>query len=169
MDVKEKLLEVTMNLRKEKEENFNLITIREIAKRAEVGVGLINYRFQSKKNLIDVCVQKIVSGVIAESKPDMENRTPMEKWKRSVKIPMDFLMSNPEISRISILGDFAPGESGGQHLSDARKILSLCKRDGCSRRQLFQNDLQGIFLRRELYKDQFDLLGYGLLSLSAFF
>ncbi len=105
MEIKEKLLDVTMELIKEKKGNLNNITLREIAKRAKTGVGLINYHFQSKKNLIDLCVQRIISGVIVGAKADMEKLSPMEKLKTSVKIPIDFLMENPDISKISILSD----------------------------------------------------------------
>jgi AcrR family transcriptional regulator len=35
------------------------ITIRRIAEEAGVGVGLINHYFETKDNLIEVCVQKI--------------------------------------------------------------------------------------------------------------
>ena len=63
MEVKDKIINVTIDLIKEANGNIDKITIREIAKRAEIGVGLINYHFQSKKNLVDICVQQIISNV----------------------------------------------------------------------------------------------------------
>ena len=71
MEIKDKIMDVTIDLIKEADGNVDKITIREIAKRAGIGVGLINYHFQSKKNLVDICVQQIISGVIAQSKPDL--------------------------------------------------------------------------------------------------
>ena len=158
--VKEKLIDVTTELIKEKRGSLDKITIREIAKNARVGVGLVNYHFQSKKNLIDICVQRIISGVIAQSKPDMTGLSPMEQLKRSVKIPIDFITENPEISRISILNDLSEGQK------DDNTFLTLSRycfyANGLTDENVFFkaailiHGLQGIFLRRELYKDKFD-------------
>lgn len=49
MEIKDKIINVTIDLIKEANGNIDKITIREIAKRAEIGVGLINYHFKSKK------------------------------------------------------------------------------------------------------------------------
>ena len=56
-------------------------------------------------------MQQIISGVIAQSKPNMEKLSPMEKLKCSIKVSIDFLMDNPEISKISILDDFIQGQA----------------------------------------------------------
>ena len=161
MEMKEKIIDVTMDLIKEKKGNTNLITIRESAKRVEVGVGLINYHFQSKENLVDICVQKIINGVIAQSKPNMENLSPMEKLKCSVKIPIDFLMSNPDISKISILGDLAQGQQADNTFQTLARYYHYAKEVDFSEDNYFKtvfliHGLQGIFLRWELYKDKFD-------------
>jgi AcrR family transcriptional regulator len=159
--IKEKLLAVTMKLIKEKKGNINDITIREIAKRAKTGVGLINYHFQSKENLINLCVQKIVSGVITESKPDMGKLSPMEKLKTSVKIPIDFLMTNPDISKISILGDFTQGQQNDNTFQTLARYYQYASSVDAGEDTFFKtvfliHGLQGIFLRKDLYKDTFD-------------
>ena len=161
MEIKDKLIDVTMELIKEKKGNTNLITVREIAKRAEVGIGLINYHFQSKANLVDICVQKIINGVIVQSNPDMKDRTPMEKLKCSVKIPIDFLMSNPDISKISILGDLTQGQRDDNTFQTLARYYRYAEELGSDQDNFFKtvfliHGLQGIFLRRELYKDKFD-------------
>ena len=161
MTVKEKLIAVTTELIQEKKGNLNNITIREIAKRAKTGVGLINYHFQSKENLVDICVQRIISGVITGTKPDMEKLSPMEKLKTSVKIPIDFLMENPDISKISILGDFTQGQENDNTFKTLTKYYHHASGVDSSKDNFFKtvfliHGLQGIFLRWELYKDTFD-------------
>lgn len=161
MTIKEKLIDVTIALIKEKNGDIDKITIREISKRANVGVGLINYHFQNKKNLIDICVQQIISGVISQSKPDLSKLSAMDKLKCSVKIPIDFLMNNPEISKISILGDFMQGKSNDNTFQTLSKYYyhacNLGEKDDTFFKTAFLiHGLQGIFLRWELYKDKFD-------------
>lgn len=161
MEIKNKIIDVTVDLIKESNGNLDQITIREIAKRADIGVGLINYHFQSKKNLIAVCVQQIISGVIAQSKPDLASLTPIEQLKCSVKIPIDFLMENSEISKISILSDFMQGQANDNTFRTlARYYLHAGhveqNEDTFFKTAFLIHGLQGIFLRRELYKDRFD-------------
>ena len=161
MEIKDKIINFTIDLIKEANGNIDKITIREIAKRAEIGVGLINYHFQSKKNLVDICVQQIISNVIAQSKPNMDGLSPMEKLKCSVKIPIDFLMDNPEIAKISILGDLMQGQANDNTFRTlARYYLHAGhveqNEDTFFKTVFLIHGLQGIFLRRELYKDRFD-------------
>lgn len=82
------------------------ISIRKIAERSGVGIGLINHYFGSKDHLIEVCVERIITGVIASFRPEILSAgQPEENLKRVAKQVMDFLMDNREISRVSILGD----------------------------------------------------------------
>lgn len=161
MEIKEKIINITIGLIKETSGSIDKITIREIAKRAGVGVGLVNYHFQSKKNLVDICAGRIINEVIAQSKPDMANLSPMEKLKRSVKIPVDFLADNPEISKISILNDLCEGQKDDNTFKTLARYnfyasnLKL-KEDTFFKAVFLIHGLQGIFLRRELYKDKFD-------------
>lgn len=105
---KEKILEQAIALIEENDGDTNRITIRKIAERSEVSVGLINHYFESKEKLIESCVQKIISGVIYSFKPDVyENISYLDRIKLVAKQVMDFLMSNQQISRISILGDLS--------------------------------------------------------------
>ena len=160
MEIKDKIINVTIDLIKEANGNIDKITIREIAKRAEIGVGLINYHFKSKKNLIDVCVRQIISNVITQSKPNMEELSPMEKLKCSVKIPIDFIMDNPEIAKISILGDLTQGQANDNTFQTLARYYFyannlVLKENTFFNAALLIHGLQGIFLRWELYKDKF--------------
>jgi AcrR family transcriptional regulator len=84
------------------------VTVRKIAKRAGVGVGLINYHFRSKENLIGEAVQffqsrEVMSGW--EGQILFRPKNPNELVKTMVKSFADFMADFPHISRISILND----------------------------------------------------------------
>ena len=50
VDVKESIIDATTELIRESNGNLDQVTIRNIAHRADVSIGLINYHFKSKKN-----------------------------------------------------------------------------------------------------------------------
>lgn len=104
--VKEKIIAVTIDLIQDGSGDIDKITTRNIAILAGVGTGLINYHFQSKDRLIEICVQRIISSVIENFKPDIGSGTnPVKNLKKAAKLVVDFLIENPSVSRISILGD----------------------------------------------------------------
>jgi Transcriptional regulator len=101
-----KIIEVTTGLIQGSSGNINEITIRMIAEQAGIGVGLINYHFGSKEQLIEQCVQKMISKVIMSFRPQtVQELDPVSHLKLTAKLVADFLMDNPAVSRISILGD----------------------------------------------------------------
>lgn len=103
---KENIISVTTRLIQESNGNLEEVTIRKIAQEAGVGIGLINYHFQSKDQLIEICVQRIISSVIHTFRPDiLKDLQPIDRLKAVSKLVVDFLMDNPKVSRISILGD----------------------------------------------------------------
>ncbi len=91
--------------------NLQEITSRRIAERSGVGLGLINYHFGSKENLIAICVQRIINQVVMCFSPiqkyEKENNglTDKERLADWAKQVYDFLFGNRAISYISILGD----------------------------------------------------------------
>ena len=62
--IKQKIVETTIRVMQE-EDDISKITIRKIAQRADIGVGLINYHFQTKQNLINQCVRIFIGQVIS--------------------------------------------------------------------------------------------------------
>jgi AcrR family transcriptional regulator len=107
-NIKENIIEVTTELIRQSGGDINDITIRMIAEKANVGTGLINYHFQSKENLITLCVQRIIENVVMEFSPldrhYQNDRERLTDWAIQV---FDFLFENKAISRISILGDLS--------------------------------------------------------------
>lgn len=103
---RENIIQTTTQLIKEYED-INKITIRDIAERSEVGVGLVNYHFQTKENLIDICVLKIVSQFIEEIERLYENldMAPLDKLKYVFKAKCSFIVANPILSKTSMILD----------------------------------------------------------------
>lgn len=107
-NIKEHIMDVTTQLIQESDGDMNQITIRRIAERAQVGLGLINYHFGSKDKLILECIQRIINNVVhcftPEEKVYGENddKYRLANWAKQV---YDFLFENRVISMMSILGD----------------------------------------------------------------
>lgn len=84
------------------------MTIRAIAEKAGVGVGLVNYHFQTKEHLIEICVQRIISKVIASFRPENgREKSAEERLARTAAQVFEFLFENKAVARISILADLA--------------------------------------------------------------
>lgn len=104
--VRERIIEAATALIAQYEGDTERITSRMIAKRAQVGLGLINYHFGSKDALITECVQRIISEVVAGFHMEKEFSSDRERLTAWAVYVFDFLFEHPAISRISILGDF---------------------------------------------------------------
>ncbi len=156
---KERIIQQTIALILETNGDTENISIRKIAERAGIGVGLVNHYFQSKEKLLEVCVQTIIAGVIQSFRPASgESQNPLEITKHVAKQVMDFLMDNRQISRVSILGDFkSPGVMDntmktvtgfGRRLSDGQMTD-----EDRERAFIITAALQGAFLRKDILMD----------------
>ena len=89
------------------EKEVTKVSMRKIAKEANIAVSVINYHFQTKQNLINTAVDKYINRVIQESSntTGFENLTIEERIRFSIKNATNFIANNPSISRISILND----------------------------------------------------------------
>ncbi len=111
IETREKIMNAAMQLI-EQHGDIVRITSRDIAAKAGVGVGLINYHFQTKENLINRCVQDLISKVIGGFEPQYKSleMEPLDKLRYLLKHTAGFLAIRTGISRISILGDYVnPG------------------------------------------------------------
>lgn len=103
---KELIIEKTTELINELEGKVEEITIRKIAKRANIGVGLIHHYFFSKENLIEICIQQIINKVVYSFQVEgFEQLEPLARTKLVTKQVVRFLMENQSISKVSILDD----------------------------------------------------------------
>ncbi len=119
MDSNDQIIQATIALIKEKGENIEEITVREICRRAEVGLGLVNYYFDNKDKLIELCVEKIINGIVdkfAEIREKTKNCTPYEKLDRLGNMTLTFLFEHYAVAKISILTDMrTPKENDNTH------------------------------------------------------
>lgn len=108
MDNKESIIRATIALIEEKGEDLEAITVREISKKAGVGLGLVNYHFGNKDKLIELCVERIVNGIVERFqsiREKTEGFTPFEKLEYLGNMTFDFLFEHYAVSRISVLTD----------------------------------------------------------------
>jgi len=166
-ETKEKIIHVTTQLIKEFED-IDKITIRDIAGKSEVGSGLINYHFQTKENLVNICVRRIINQFIDEIKRLYESLeiSPIDKLKHVFKAMCDFIVVNPIISRTSMLLDLNNAtvndntdQSALLHIKALKEIYGDCKTDGEQFTILYiiMSSIQVVFLRNNVIKVHTDV------------
>lgn len=161
-DVKEKIISTTISLIQHSDGLLENITVREIAYNAGVAVGLINYHFGSKKNLIEICVQRIISHIMATF-PETENVTVEGSIddKNSVNMAsftarvFTFLINNPEISKISMLSDLSqPSTKSNSSVSYKAILKAIPDTESENIRKIkafmFLSTIQSAFLNRQI-------------------
>ena len=104
-NVKNHIVEVTTDLIEQYNGDTKNITARMIAEQADIGLGLINYHFGSKDNLITECVQRIIGKIVTGFHMEQTFQTDKECLTAWASYVFHFLFEHSAISRISILGD----------------------------------------------------------------
>jgi AcrR family transcriptional regulator len=155
--VKEKIIDATIELLQGSTGRIEDITIRQIAEKTGIGIGLINYHFGTKENLIGICVQKIIGNVIVAFRPTIPNPSnEIEVLKEVAKQVMDFLLNNPEISRIPIMGDMVAPAIMDNTMKTVIGFLSSIKTDSRPQQEKLLLTysmtliLQGMFLKKDI-------------------
>lgn len=161
-DAKNAIIDATMELIQESGGNVEDLTIRAIAERSNVGVGLINYHFQTKDHLIEIAVQRIIGDVISSFKPNLNpDLSSLEQLKIVVKSVADFLAAQPSVSKVSILGDYKTPKTFDNTMQTVKGFgLSLRNENIPDKNKTLlmftlTSVLQAIFLRRDLSGELF--------------
>lgn len=108
MENKEAIIQATIELIEESGEHLEEITVREICKRAGVGLGLVNYHFGNKNKLIEQCVEHMINGTVERFQNIRQKTgrlTSFEKLEYLGNMTLDFLFEHYAISKISVLTD----------------------------------------------------------------
>lgn len=135
MDSKETIIQATMELIAEKGEHLDNITVREICKKSAVGLGLINYHFGNKEKLIELCIERVINGIVDKFHSIQEKTkelTPFNKLDYLGNLTLTFLFEHYTISKISILRDMRdPREDDNTHRTYLAylPLLSACRPD----------------------------------------
>lgn len=164
---REKIIHITTELIKEYED-ISKITIRDIAVKAQVGSGLINYHFQTKENLIGICIQRIISQFIDEIERLYDNleMSPIDKLKYVFKAKCAFIVANPIISKTSMMLDLNTATLDDNTDQAARvhfKVLKEIYGDRKTDREIFvilhimMSSIQVTFLRNDVIKVYTDI------------
>lgn len=169
-NLKETIIHATTELIQECNGDVDKITLRKIAERAGVGLGLINYHFGSKEQLIVLCVQRIINNVVACFSPDkkeysardgLADKERLADWAKQV---YDFLFENHAISSISILGDMHNYHAESNSVYTQKGFSMAIRNDiGAERKRLLAfmltSSMQVAFLSDNASKE---ILGYDL-------
>ena len=135
MDNKEAIIQATIKLIEEKGEHLDEVTVREICKRAGVGLGLVNYHFGNKDQLIEQCIERMINGTVEHFQNIREKTdgfTPFEKLKCLGNMTLDFLFEHYAISKISVLTDMqSPKENDNTYRTYAAylPLVAACRPD----------------------------------------
>lgn len=163
-NVKNNIIEAATELIETYEGDTKKITARMIAEKADVALGLINYHFGNKENLITICVQRVIGKVIigaSMQKPQETERERMTAWAIYV---FDFLFENPAIARLSILGEFQSYDTAKNPAFQQRGFIfaltkNIADKDKPLASFVLASAMQAAFLREDTVKE---LLGYDL-------
>ena len=100
LNAKERILQAAIELLAE----FETITVRQIAERAEVGIGSINYHFQSKDNLLNEAVGRMMGDQAARWYEPLEEAEgdPVNRLKMLLKDTSNIAFRHAKLSRIAI-------------------------------------------------------------------
>lgn len=135
MDAKEAIIQAAIDLINEKGEDMNTITVREICRKANVGLGLVNYHFGSKDRLIELCVERMVSDIVDIFRSIQEKTAQLSAFERLEylgNMTFTFLFEHFAVSRTSILSDMRmPKEDDNTHKTYLAylPLMSACRPD----------------------------------------
>ena len=135
MDNKEAIIQATIELINEKGDRLDEITVREICKKSGVGLGLVNYHFGNKEKLIEVCVERIINGIVERFqniREETEELTPFDKLEYLGNMTLNYLFEHEAVSRISVLTDMqTPKEKDNTNRTYAAyfPLVSACRPD----------------------------------------
>ena len=110
-DIKNTIISATIGIIEESDGDIKNITARKIADKSGVALGLINYHFGSKENLISECCKLIISEMLLAFSPEhvdymaddgLTNRERLISYARQT---FDYIYMNPSIVKISIMSD----------------------------------------------------------------
>lgn len=117
LDAQERILQATGQLLLEVDD-VERITMRQIAEKAGVSLGSINYYFRSKENLFNEAVLQLVGDVAASWYQPLEHQDvePEERLRSLFKETASIMIKHMKLSRISISHALLQGDMEVQQL-----------------------------------------------------
>jgi AcrR family transcriptional regulator len=124
---KKNIINATLELMNELGD-INKLSIRKIVKRAGIkGVGLINYHFGTKENLINEAVRSDTNAIIDQWDAIYEkmDQNPIQKLKIMMRGTSDLLDTNPLFGRISIIHDILNPKKDDNTMRSLKKYMMI--------------------------------------------
>lgn len=153
----EKIINTTMELIKERKGDISNVTIRMIADRAGIGVGLTNHYFKSKELLVGECVDSVFKDLftafMGEDVLAGEVMTPVEQTKRAAKKVMHFLLDNEAVARVAMVSDVGhPGTE--DYTTRLINSFAYCMADRKQLDEMLSNDRMSDRMKHQ-FKEHF--------------
>ena len=158
IETREKILNTTMELLRERNGDISNVTIRMIADRAGIGVGLTNHYFKTKDCLVSECVDAVFKDIFMafmNMDEHAEGRTasPLEATKRAARQVMHFLLDNEAIARAAITADVsAPGTE--DYTTRLVNSFAYCMADRRQLDEMLSNDRMSDRMKQQ-FKEHF--------------
>lgn len=114
IDMREHIIEITIDIIEEVSD-VSKITVRQIAKRADIGIGLINYYFSSKEQLLSIAIREIMSRTATEIIESIDEESNLAaKLKNMIKRLYSFSSEYENLIRFSLLQCIQNGDMGAE-------------------------------------------------------
>ncbi|MHB1483909.1 MAG: TetR/AcrR family transcriptional regulator [Saccharofermentanales bacterium] len=163
IQIRDKIIDATIGLIK-KFGDTSKITMRGIAAEAGVGLAMINYHFQTKDNLINICILKIIGQSIEQFEAYSQNSDmkPIDKLRELGKGIAAFMCINPGISMISMTGDFITPKADDNTAQVSRMLLPIIKEICCGKKgdrellillHMLISSIEAGFLRKDIIRE----------------
>ena len=110
-EAKESIIQAAIGLIEVSDGNIRNITARSIADKSGVSLGLINYHFGSKDNLIAICCSRIINKTLMSMSPENidykkdDGLTDKERLISYAKQTFEFIYKNDSTVKLSVLSD----------------------------------------------------------------
>ena len=110
-EAKETIIQAAIGLIEVSDGNIRNITARSIADKSGVSLGLINYHFGSKDNLIAICCSRIINKTLMSMSPENidykkdDGLTDKERLISYAKQTFEFIYKNDSTVKLSVLSD----------------------------------------------------------------
>lgn len=110
-DSRKKIINVVMKMIEEVDD-LEKITVRQVADKADVGIGLINYHFESKNKLLSIAIAdymaKMATGIVAQEYSN--NLSPIDRIKIMLKSLYSFGEKHEKLIKFTITQNLINGE-----------------------------------------------------------
>lgn len=167
-DIKNLIIDTTITLIQKTNGNPEHVTNRDICKEAGIAISQINYHFQTKEQLLNQCVQKMVAHMISGFKNYLHqttNLSSIEKLENILNMIFTYLYENENLAFISIITDHK-SPSSNDNTAQTLEVWKPLIYDICVEKNISDPDLrcilliqslQGIYLRTDLINKELQI------------